>query len=481
MAFSMNLRDLTSPQYSAVTGRNKKTPYTAYLTAMGPYAREMARQDQLDTIRSNELAQSTAQFNAGQVLERERLDAEMEQAEKASTINLVNTGLTAAALANQAGIINLKDVAGGVIKGGKYLYNAAAGAGAGSGAGAAVTDAGSLAGAAAAESLAGTAAGAGASGAGMYGGSGVTYAADGTVVGGGGGSSLGSVAYPLAIIAAANMARDAWGAPNKKWREEGKTGTEKFFDDPGMGLGANVADVLFGGDSELARIPNQVGENFARFAGNPISKAFKADFSGAAKELANAPSDTLQSFGVDKGTSDAVNANLNAPGYVYSEADKGNWDPLKNYVGAPDPLTANISTGLKESGLGDVGDVASAIINPVGWASSRCIIVTACTSPESEEVNITREYRDKYLTPEQLRGYYMIAQKVVPAIAGSAAVKWFVKRFLVDNLIAYGRHALGKGPRPGLSSTLITRGFLALCNAVGSRKPSFVRVNGEIV
>jgi hypothetical protein len=137
--------------------------------------------------------------------------------------------------------------------------------------------------------------------------------------------------------------------------------------------------------------------------------------------------------------------------------------------------------------MGREGEIAAQWADPVGasmkWATERvgCIIVTACTSPESEEVNITREYRDKYLTPEQLRGYYMIAEKVVPAIAGSAAVKWFVKRFLVDNLIAYGRHALGKGPRPGLSSTLITRGFLALCNAVGSRKPSFVRVNGEIV
>jgi len=181
------------------------------------------------------------------------------------------------------------------------------------------------------------------------------------------GNVAGKVAVPLAIIAAGNMARQQWGAPDKKWYgEESKSGREKFFDDPGVGLGSNVADTLFGSDSEAARIPSQVGEQFSHYAGGPIGKAFDLDFKGAASELSNAPSTTLQSFGVDKGTSEAVNAALNSPGYVYSQVAEGNTTPALNFAAAPDPMTASASTALSNSGLGTVGDVASAVVNPIG-------------------------------------------------------------------------------------------------------------------
>ena len=128
---------------------------------------------------------------------------------------------------------------------------------------------------------------------------------------------------------------------------------------------------------------------------------------------------------------------------------------------------------------GPVGAVAGGI---AGWFSGGgCIIVTACTDRHSPEVEIAREYRDKFLDPVTLRGYYMIAEKVVPVITRFSLVKWFVKRFLVDNLIAYGRHALDKGPRPKPTARAVTKVFLRLCGSIGSRRASFVRCNGEIV
>ena len=96
-------------------------------------------------------------------------------------------------------------------------------------------------------------------------------------------------------------------------------------------------------------------------------------------------------------------------------------------------------------------------------------------------MDITREYRDKFLTPEQLRGYYVVAEKIVPLIERVAFVKKIVKRLLVDNLIEYGRHALGKGAKPRAASIIITRLFLALCSKVGARRKQFVRCNGEVV
>lgn len=130
-----------------------------------------------------------------------------------------------------------------------------------------------------------------------------------------------------------------------------------------------------------------------------------------------------------------------------------------------------------------VGTVIGGIIGGViGLASGKgCIIVTACTSADSEEVDIAREYRDRFLDAETLRGYYMIAERVVPAVERSKAMKRIVKRFLVDNLIAYGRHVLRNGPSPGVVSEVVTRAFLGLCRACGKRRTAFVRCNGEVV
>lgn len=73
-----------------------------------------------------------------------------------------------------------------------------------------------------------------------------------------------------------------------------------------------------------------------------------------------------------------------------------------------------------------------------------CIIVTTATDPHSEEVNITRQYRDEFLDPVTLRGYYMIAEKVVPLMKKWPWFKQFIKKHLVDNLVEYGRYALEK-------------------------------------
>ena len=131
------------------------------------------------------------------------------------------------------------------------------------------------------------------------------------------------------------------------------------------------------------------------------------------------------------------------------------------------------------------GAIVGAVIGGVlGAATSLfeedggCIIVTACTDRNSPEVELTREYRDKFLTPDQLRGYYMIAETILPYVKKH---KTFVKRILVDNLIEYGRYALDKtSDKPSLKSRIITRTFLCLCKAVGRTRKQFIRANGEV-
>lgn len=119
------------------------------------------------------------------------------------------------------------------------------------------------------------------------------------------------------------------------------------------------------------------------------------------------------------------------------------------------------------------------VANPLGWAFKQlgCIIVTACTDRHSPEVEIAREYRDRFMSPEQLRGYYMIAETVMPWVVRHRA---FVKKHLVDRLVEYGSYHLGKTEKvPCRASSCVTRGFLMLCGFAGRRKRVFVRCNGE--
>jgi hypothetical protein len=119
---------------------------------------------------------------------------------------------------------------------------------------------------------------------------------------------IGTIAAPLAIITAANSARNAWGGTNKDYRE--KTNRERFFDDPFSSVPTNTMGMVFGDKSEINRIPMQVSNQFSHYNAGPIQKAFNLDFKGGLKELVDAPQTSLESFGVSSSTANAVNTVL---------------------------------------------------------------------------------------------------------------------------------------------------------------------------
>jgi len=134
-----------------------------------------------------------------------------------------------------------------------------------------------------------------------------------------------------------------------------------------------------------------------------------------------------------------------------------------------------------EWALNPAGKVLDFIANPSNFFKDSCMIVTACTSRKSPEVEIAREYRDKFLTRRQLRGYYMLAEKIVPRMHRSPRLTRLIKRWLVDPLIVYGRHALVKtAPPPWRYERIIATAFLALIGCIGRTRKQFTRANGEV-
>jgi len=132
---------------------------------------------------------------------------------------------------------------------------------------------------------------------------------------------------------------------------------------------------------------------------------------------------------------------------------------------------------VRESIRDPIGTIGETIISP----SNLCIIITAATSPYSYEVNLARVFRDEFLGPITLRGYYMIADKVVPLMRKSALFKKIVKKHLIDHLIKYGEWVFGMSKRQPHKSTTITKNFLKLCRFFGSFKSFYIRSNGEIL
>jgi hypothetical protein len=122
-----------------------------------------------------------------------------------------------------------------------------------------------------------------------------------------------------------------------------------------------------------------------------------------------------------------------------------------------------------------IGGVAGLVSDILGG----CIIITACTDRHSPEVEVAREYRDKYMDNDQLRGYYMIAEKVVPMMT-TDKIRKRVKKYFVDPLVDCLKKDLGMTKSCKFTSRLVKESFLGLCKVVGMMKESFVRCNGEV-
>ena len=147
--------------------------------------------------------------------------------------------------------------------------------------------------------------------------------------------------------------------------------------------------------------------------------------------------------------------------------------------------------GVSEETFGwmdeQLGTTAATVLNPVGaltgWLDDQgvCIIITACTDRDSPEVEIAREYRDIFMTPQQLRGYYMIAERFVPTLKRRSTIKDWVKRRIVDRWIEFAKWSLGMtNDKPSFLSSVLSLGFLSLCNRVGQQRFSYMRLNGEV-
>lgn len=149
-----------------------------------------------------------------------------------------------------------------------------------------------------------------------------------------------------------------------------------------------------------------------------------------------------------------------------------------------DTATAVIGGGVAGASIGGsiaAGASAGSVVGPygtaigagigaiVGFISTRCMIISACNGPESYEVELSRKYRDRFMSNFELIGYYTIAPPVAALIHRHRPIKRLIKTQLVDRMVDYAEWLFGmksKMKNPVLSK-FVTRSFLNLCRRIG--------------
>jgi hypothetical protein len=164
--------------------------------------------------------------------------------------------------------------------------------------------------------------------------------------------------------------------------------------------------------------------------------------------------------------------------------EQGNWgEGTAEAVAAP--FMIDKIPGGKEA-MDSTGKAFQGMVENIGQSissvvSDSCIIVTACCGRDSEEVDITRRFRDKFMTKEQTRGYYMISQELAPMMKANPLLCDMIKTTIVDHLIEYGKSRLGMTKTCSRASMTIAHDFLKGCQKAGKTADKFIRSNGEEV
>tara|TARA_X000001316_G_C922317_1_gene37425 strand:+ start:2175 stop:3323 length:1149 start_codon:yes stop_codon:yes gene_type:complete len=108
-----------------------------------------------------------------------------------------------------------------------------------------------------------------------------------------------------------------------------------------------------------------------------------------------------------------------------------------------------------------------------------CFIMLEARYGDGTMDKVVRRYRDEYMTDKNRRGYYRLAEVLVPLMRKSRAVKWIVTKTMADPLVAYGKYYYGES-KTGVVYTPIKNFWMKLFDTLGG-DTKFIRENGEVV
>ena len=108
-----------------------------------------------------------------------------------------------------------------------------------------------------------------------------------------------------------------------------------------------------------------------------------------------------------------------------------------------------------------------------------CFIMLEARYGDGTMDKVVRRYRDENMTPRNRRGYYKVAEVLVPLMRKSKIFKWIVTKTFADPLVSYGKWYYGEN-KHGWIFAPIKSAWLKLFDVVGT-DTVFIRENGEEV
>lgn len=111
--------------------------------------------------------------------------------------------------------------------------------------------------------------------------------------------------------------------------------------------------------------------------------------------------------------------------------------------------------------------------------SSCCFIMLEARYGNGTMDEVVRRYRDEYMTDRNRRGYYRLAEVLVPLMRKSKAFKWVITKTFADPLVSYGKYYYGQN-KHGMLYSPVKNFWMKVFDTVGG-DTKFIRENGEVV
>ena len=108
-----------------------------------------------------------------------------------------------------------------------------------------------------------------------------------------------------------------------------------------------------------------------------------------------------------------------------------------------------------------------------------CFIMLEARYGNGTMDEVVRRYRDEYMTDRNRRGYYKLAEVLVPLMRKSKVFKWVVTKTFADPLVSYGKYYYGQG-KVGMLYSPVKTFWMKVFDVIGG-KTEFIRENGEVV
>lgn len=111
--------------------------------------------------------------------------------------------------------------------------------------------------------------------------------------------------------------------------------------------------------------------------------------------------------------------------------------------------------------------------------SGCCFIMLEARYGDGTMDDVVRRYRDEHMTDRNKRGYYKVAEVLVPLMRKSRLAKWLVTKTFADPLVSYGKYYYGQN-KHGVIFAPVKSFWMSVFNIVGG-ETEFIRENGKVV